>query len=289
MDSQNRGSLSSSATGNQVTHFVVRHATPKRVGIGILWLFGLFAVFLAPAPVKMTDEKIALFQERLNEAHKLEGKLSAAETAYMEAEMRTRKHKVWFWRWKKEYRDKVKALQPAVDEALLKVKELEKEKASILRSAKKSLGVWSDAGLEESRSMLWNSFESGKVFAQRQTFWDALFTILGSRERDWLVLLLQLLLTALVNYTIGAFMAIITFVFSLPSFLASYSPGLMSAILFFGVAVVAGFALLASYLALIYASGLAVAYSTASFVNYQRQRIAFEQQQRLRYARPHGD
>lgn len=41
-----------------------------------------------------------------------------------------------------------------------------------------------------------SSFEGGKIFARRQSFWDAFFTIIGSRERDWLMLLLQLLIQA---------------------------------------------------------------------------------------------
>lgn len=39
------------------------------------------------------------------------------------------------------------------------------------------------------------SFQSGKVFAQRQSFWDALFTVLSSRDSDWLGLLLKLIIT----------------------------------------------------------------------------------------------
>lgn len=48
--------------------------------------------------------------------------------------------------------------------------------------------------MEESKELFWESFSSGKVFAQRQSFWDALFVILGSRERDWLAMLLNLLI-----------------------------------------------------------------------------------------------
>ena len=50
-----------------------------------------------------------------------------------------------------------------------------------------------EAGVEEGREVFWESFAFGKVFAQRQSFLDAIFTILGGRERDWLSLLLQLL------------------------------------------------------------------------------------------------
>lgn len=34
------------------------HRYPRSTGIFALWLFGLFAVFLSPAPVKVTQEKL---------------------------------------------------------------------------------------------------------------------------------------------------------------------------------------------------------------------------------------
>jgi hypothetical protein len=268
---------------NSALSIVARHATKKRVTVGFLWLFGLFAVFFAPAPVKITDEKLALFKEHMSQASGVEKLLMNAERAYVEAEMKARRHKVWFWRFRPEYRAKVKEHQPEIDQALSQVSSLKRERDGIMKQAKRSLGLWSDAGLEESRSLLWSSFESGKVFSQRQTFWDSLFTILGSRDRDWISLLFNLLITAIVNYTVGGVMAVVTFIFSLPTFLASYSPNIFSAALFFLVAAVAAIALIASYLSLIYASGAAVVYTTAAFVNIQRQRIAFEQQQRLRH------
>ena len=49
-----------------------------------------------------------------------------------------------------------------------------------------------EAGVEEGRELFWKAFGQGKVFAQRQSFFDALFTIIGGRDRDWLGMLLQL-------------------------------------------------------------------------------------------------
>lgn len=272
---------------------VKRHATKKRVTIGFFWIFGLFAVFFAPAPLKITDEKLALFQEHMSLVHKLEERLAVAQRAHYDAEMKAQRHKVWFWRFRSEYRAKVRAHKPEIDQTYAGVRALQKERDVKMKQAKSSLGLWSDAGLEESRALLWKSFESGKVFAQRQTFWDSLFTILGSRDRDWLSLLINLLITAIVNYTVGSIMAVITFVFSLPSFLATYSPSFISGTVFFAVAAIAAIALIASYLTLIYASGAAVVYTTASFVSLQRRRIAYEQQQRLygnrQYSRPHTE
>ena len=211
-----------------------------------------------------------------------EAKLMDAYAVYQSAELAQSQHKVWFWRLRGEHRARVKELQPEVDAAYKTVRELGKERDGHMRKAKRTLGVWSDAGVEESRAMLWKSFQSGKVFAQRQTFWDALFTIINSRDRDWISMLLNLLLTALVNYTVGSVMAVVSFMFSLPSFLWSYGAGVFSGTLFFVIASIGAISMIASYLSLIYASGAAVVYSTAAFVDLQRRRLAYEQQQRLR-------
>ncbi|KAI8108977.1 hypothetical protein M9435_005394 [Picochlorum sp. BPE23] len=278
----------SSSGGGGALSIISRHATKKRVSIGLVWLFGLFAVFFAPAPVKITEEKLANFRRSIAQAHKVEDRLAAAERSYLEADMRARRHKVWFWRFRPEYREKVKAHDPEIRDAKTRVRALQQERDAMLKEAKSNLGIWSDAGIEESRKMLWTSFDSGKVFAQRQTFWDSLFTILRARDRDWVSLLVNLLLTALVNYTVGGIMAVVTFIFSLPSFISSYATSFPSGLLFFAVASVAAASLIAAYLALLYFSGAAVIYTTASFVNMQQRRLAYERQQRLRYGgRPH--
>ena len=268
--------------GGIIGQFIPRQVGKRTVGIGLLWIFGLFAVFLAPAPVKMTDEKMKSFQLLLNEAHAVDAQLSQAEREYMDADLESSKYKVWFWRWREEYRKKVMEHQPMVDAAKKQVDEVKKERNRVLRAAKQSLGLWSDLGVQESRTLLWNSFESGKLFAQRQTFWDSIFTLLNSRRDDWFVLLLQLLFTALINYTVGAFFSVFTFILSLPSFVSSFSPGFLSALAFIIIATVGAVSLIATYLGLIYASGAAVVYTTASFVSYQRRLAYQQQQQRLR-------
>ncbi len=52
--------------------------TPRAAGIGFLWLFGLFALFLAPAPSKITPEKQAMYLDRLRDAQGMVKDLSAA-------------------------------------------------------------------------------------------------------------------------------------------------------------------------------------------------------------------
>jgi hypothetical protein len=247
--------------------------TRKGLTISGLWLFGLFALFLAPAPSKITPEKLQAYQSRLDDARGLMKNLHSAERQLMDAQLALKDVSAWFWRWRPEHREKVLAKRPAVYAAEERVRTLQRERDAILRDAKSALGLWSEAGLEESRELLWTNFHSGKVFAQRQTLFDSIFTLLDSREKDWFFVLIQILFTALVNYTIGTVISVITFVISLPSLLSSFAPSLPSALAFFSVSVLAACSLVVTYLALLYGAGAAVVATTAHFVVAQRQRI----------------
>jgi hypothetical protein len=278
--------------GQSIVSLVTRPLrTRKGLTISGLWLFGLFALFLAPAPSRITPEKLETYKSRLNDARGLMKDLSSADRQLMDAQLALRDVSVWFWRWRPEHREQVLAKRPAVEAAERRVRTLQKERDSILRDAKSALGLWSEAGVEESRELLWANFQSGKVFAQRQTFWDSIFTLFDSREKDWLVVLIQLLCTALVNYTIGTVISIFTFIFSLPSLLASFAPSWPSALAFFAVSVLAACSLVATYLALLYGAGAAVVATTAHFVVLQRQRLEAGggSPEQLRYRRSHYD
>lgn len=51
--------------------------------------------------------------------------------------------------------------------------------------------------------------------------------------------------------------ALLLFIFQLPSFIASFQPGLLSGVLFFVVSVIAGWSVMISFLALLYGSSIA--------------------------------
>jgi len=72
------------------------------------------------------------------------------------------------------------------------------------------------------------SFEAGKVFGRRQTLWDAVITVIGGQERNAMGLLLKVVFSALVNFTIGMISSIFVFTFKLPWILADYNPGWVS-------------------------------------------------------------
>ena len=69
------------------------------------------------------------------------------------------------------------------------------------------------------------SYEAGKVFGRRQTLWDALVTVIAGQERNAMGMLLKVVFSALVNFTIGMVSSIFVFVFKLPWIVADYKPG----------------------------------------------------------------
>lgn len=80
----------------------------------------------------------------------------------------------WFWRFKPAVRKRVNDKKAKSAEVRKEFAALKKEAEQKFSDAKAELGLWSDAGLAEGRSLFWSAFDKGKVFGRRQTFWDAL-------------------------------------------------------------------------------------------------------------------
>ena len=253
---------------------------PRVATLTGLYLFGLFALFLAPAPSKITEEKLAAYNTRLEDAQSIVDQLAVAEQHLMHTELALRDVSVWFWRFRPEHREQVLQARKPVQAAKQRVNALRKERDGVLRDAKASLGLWSEAGVEEYKELLWSTFQSGKVFAQRQTLWDSIFALFDSREKDTIFLLFQILFTALINYTIGTVMSIFTYLLLLPSLLSTFAPSFFSATLFFCVAGLAAVSLLVTYLGLLYSAGAAVVMTSATFLRAHYQRLEAEQRRR---------
>ena len=46
------------------------------------------------------------------------------------------------------------------------------------------MGLWSEFGISEARTLFWDCMEKGKGFARRATFWDMLFGITMGRDEN---------------------------------------------------------------------------------------------------------
>ena len=61
---------------------------------------------------------------------------------------------------------------------------MDAEYRSVIKDAKSELGVWTEAGVEESRQMFWESYTRGKLFAQRRTWYNMLEALFFGDERN---------------------------------------------------------------------------------------------------------
>eukprot|EP00210_Caulerpa_lentillifera_P001206 g1162.t1 len=119
-------------------------------------------------------------------SNELEIKMHAALHQAQSLRAHTNAAKVWFWRFKPEHRDEVRKRQIIEREAWAVAKEKQKKYDEAFSSAKSELGVWTESGINESRSLFWKAYQRGKFFAQRQTVSDALYSLLFHQNSDTL-------------------------------------------------------------------------------------------------------
>ncbi|KAK9839900.1 hypothetical protein WJX74_000074 [Apatococcus lobatus] len=224
-------------------------------------------MFLAPPPRTVTPEMQQRFDLAIKEAYAYSPARSNAEQQYFHAHMHTRDAKVWFWWFRQPHRDEVRKRQKHESAAAKVVRGFDQQQKQKISNAKASLGLWSDSGLEESRQLFWQSFNSGKVFAQRQTFWDTVVNIIFARERNAISMVLELLCTAVINFTAGMVISIFAFVAQLPAMLLSYQPSWWSGLGFFVVSLIGACSVIAGFLLALWGSGTAAIYSIVYLAN----------------------
>jgi len=151
-----------------------------------------------------------------------------------------------------------------------------------LRQAKSLVGIFSQVGVEEVKESFWEYFGAGKAFAKRQSMWDAMFmgmrTIARGRDESMMEYILKVLIQVLINFSIGLFMALVTFVLGLWGIVKSYQPNPLTAVIFFVGASCAAFAFVSTYLLLMYGAAAGTVYGVAKVAESQL-RLQQEQQQ----------
>lgn len=70
------------------------HKRPRILTTLFLWLFGLYAVFLSPAPIKITDDKLQRFEKRLDLLAKADRPRQLAQERWLQKDLEVRKAKV---------------------------------------------------------------------------------------------------------------------------------------------------------------------------------------------------
>jgi hypothetical protein len=149
------------------------HRTPRVTGGLFLWLFGLWAALYAVAP-PVSPKAERAYQEAMYTADALLPARSAAQAVFKSAQYDTYSSKTWLWRFNPEDRARVRRAQAVEAQARVGAERAQQEWLKATRTAKRSLGLWSDVGVAEARQVFWRSYKEGKMFAQRHTVWCAL-------------------------------------------------------------------------------------------------------------------
>lgn len=277
------GSRGSASGAISLASIPLKH--PKITGTVVLWLCGLFFMYLSPPLVRITPHMRIEYDEMMSHVAEIDNNLGEAYGKYINAKVHTDSARVWFWRFRQEYRELVRERKGPENEAWKVVAKHQKERNAQISKAKAVLGVWSDAGMQESRGLFWNSYNSGKVFAQKQTMWDAVFTIFNSRESDTMSRIIELIIIACVNFTTGMISALFLFMVRLPSMIASFKPGWISGLLFFGSSFIGGASIVIAVLLLFYGGTATAIYA---LTGPQFQRLQHRQYPRRRVGMGHA-
>lgn len=121
-----------------------------------------------------------------------------------------------------------------------------------LSEARREVGIWSSFGVQDVRNNFWSAWKSGKDFAARLSWWDAMFLTVG-RDEPLQQVIFRMVMKYAVNLTLGLVSCFCYFMYSLYGLMVSYGTPFLSGLAFFLLAVVAGFSMIAAYLGTMYA------------------------------------
>lgn len=249
----------------------------------LFWIIGLLVIFWLPSPVYLDDGSLNEYEELMNQASHVEGYEATVkkciDTRYELGEL-----KVWFWRSRSPYSTLVPEKEMELHKVEAELAILENKRNEYIQKAKKKVGVWSSYGLEEMRHRFWQTFESGKVFAKQQTFYQMIFRIMSvNNDENLISIVVQWIFTALVNFTFSLIGSLFYFVFSLGSVVYSYQPDPFSAITFYVLGLIGAASVIGGYLIGLYGLTAGAVYAVGK-VAVRQMAIEEERKRRLQHA-----
>jgi hypothetical protein len=234
---------------------------PVKVGV---WALGLLICLLFNG-VAVTREQQEKFNSSLKKVSNVEVSLDDAILKMQQSEADYRMNQGWFWSCNtapcKSYKRDFEADKASVDA-------MKKVRSDALSSAKSSVGLFSTYGVSETRWLFNDQFTRGKRFAQRQSWWDALWMGIGAMGRDEGLInyLMRVLMNVLINFTLGVIGALIGFLWNLWSLVIEYRANLLSALIFFTLAALAAASFAAAWLFGIYMAAAGTVYVGGRFL-----------------------
>jgi len=240
--------------------------TPRLTLTLLLYIFGLFVAFGARPPVTVTDAAQERYWREMEAADAFDAAPRLeAERDLARAAAATRRANGALCFASAGCRANVARLRTR-ERALLDVAKRHRDAhATRVRDAKKKLGLWSALGVAEAKALFKRAYDSGKVYATRTSYYDTFWLILAGRSDDSLIeLLLRWGLQVLANFTVGMTTAVLRFAWALPSLIASFGAGALSAAAFYGVAVVSAASVASSLLLLLFGTAGGVTYGVVA-------------------------
>lgn len=138
-----------------------------------------------------------------------------------------------------------------VEMARMEVARARSKRDQALSEARQEVGIWSTYGVQDVRRSFWSAMQSGKDFAARCTMYDALFLWAG-KEESAASMVLKLVLQYVINLTMGLIGAFFYFGYNVYVLVVSYGSSALSGLAFLSLALVAGLAMVGTYLGLMY-------------------------------------
>ena len=90
-----------------------------------------------------------------------------------------------------------------------------------------------------------------------------MLALLSGQDRNLVGAIVQLICSAVINFTIGMVVAVFVFIFQLPSLLISYQAGIWSALGYTCVALVGALSVITGFVMLLWGAGAGAVYSAA--------------------------
>lgn len=249
------------------------HRTPKLTTSIVLWILGLYFALYAAAPVAITPERSAAFEAGLKQLEALDVPHARARDAVLDAQMDVSEAQdPWvLWRLDERKRRVVRARQAILAERRADLEVVERELEQKKGAALKELGIFSEAGVGEARRVFWRTYDDGKLFARRQSFYDALYALMAGRTEENVVeFVLAWAIRIIGNITVGMAGAVLVFLGRLPGLIRSFQPNFLEGVLFFIAAALGCVSVVITYLGAIYGTAAGGVYLLVKSASIQR-------------------